>query len=223
MYAGHTGLWDLSSSVGTPSMSERTVQELASPLSEFTRTPPSPQNPPILRIDLHIAEPWEPEPPPQFIPTQETSSNVLPATDSTVNNSPSSPPDPQVSAASADGPRSIPPSEVRQLTSSKIPSSRIGRLFHYGGKSPVCNSWTTDLIFFFVGLAASLGYGAASEIVRRSVSSEESSQSGGSLMLTESNVKRLVTKLTRMRGAALKIGQFLSIQGTLVGSPLAKI
>jgi aarF domain-containing kinase len=32
-------------------------------------------------------------------------------------------------------------------------------------------------------------------------------------MLTEANVKRLVTKLSRMRGAALKLGQFMSIQG----------
>jgi hypothetical protein len=32
-------------------------------------------------------------------------------------------------------------------------------------------------------------------------------------MLTEANVSRLVDKLTRMRGAALKLGQFLSIQG----------
>jgi aarF domain-containing kinase len=31
--------------------------------------------------------------------------------------------------------------------------------------------------------------------------------------MTESNVKRLVSKLTQMRGAALKIGQFMSIQG----------
>lgn len=33
-------------------------------------------------------------------------------------------------------------------------------------------------------------------------------------MLTEANVKRLVSKLSQMRGAALKVGQFLSIQGT---------
>ena len=32
-------------------------------------------------------------------------------------------------------------------------------------------------------------------------------------MLSEGNVKRLVAKLTKMRGAALKLGQFLSIQG----------
>ncbi len=32
-------------------------------------------------------------------------------------------------------------------------------------------------------------------------------------MLTEGNIKRLVSKLTQMRGAALKLGQFMSIQG----------
>jgi aarF domain-containing kinase len=32
-------------------------------------------------------------------------------------------------------------------------------------------------------------------------------------MMTEGNVRRLVTKLTQMRGAALKLGQFMSIQG----------
>jgi hypothetical protein len=73
--------------------------------------------------------------------------------------------------------------------------------------------------YTLAGLAASLGYGAASEILRRSVSGEESSQNGGSLMLTESNVKRLVTKLTKMRGAALKLGQFMSIQGAQAEDP----
>jgi hypothetical protein len=63
------------------------------------------------------------------------------------------------------------------------------------------------------GLAASLGYGAASEMLRRSTTSQD--QTGGSLMLTEANVKRLVTKLSKMRGAALKLGQFMSIQGDL--------
>ena len=76
--------------------------------------------------------------------------------------------------------------------------------------------------YIVAGLAASLGYGAASEILRRSVSSEESSQNGGSLMLTESNVKRLVTKLTKMRGAALKLGQFMSIQGSYTSASLRR-
>ena len=32
-------------------------------------------------------------------------------------------------------------------------------------------------------------------------------------MMTEANISRLVGKLSQMRGAALKVGQFLSIQG----------
>lgn len=32
-------------------------------------------------------------------------------------------------------------------------------------------------------------------------------------MLTEANITRLVSKLSQMRGAALKLGQFMSIQG----------
>ncbi|KAI0717669.1 ABC1 family-domain-containing protein [Cerioporus squamosus] len=89
---------------------------------------------------------------------------------------------------------------TRNLQSSKVPSSRIGRLFHYGG------------------LAASLGYGAASELLRRSTHSSDEN-STGSLMLTEGNIKRLVSKLTQMRGAALKLGQFMSIQDSQVLPP----
>lgn len=61
------------------------------------------------------------------------------------------------------------------------------------------------------GLAATLGVGMASEAFRRS-----SSRSGGSsqsLLMSEANLERLVAKLSKMRGAALKLGQFLSIQG----------
>lgn len=32
-------------------------------------------------------------------------------------------------------------------------------------------------------------------------------------MMTEANITRLVSKLSQMRGAALKLGQFMSIQG----------
>lgn len=61
------------------------------------------------------------------------------------------------------------------------------------------------------GLAASLTYGAASELLRRS---GEAGQGGERyLMMTEANVNRLVNKLAKMRGAALKLGQFMSIQG----------
>ncbi|KAJ3755059.1 ABC1-domain-containing protein [Lentinula raphanica] len=80
------------------------------------------------------------------------------------------------------------------LQSSKVPSSKLGRLFHYGG------------------LAASLGYGAASEFLRPSTTSVDASSR--SVILTGANIGRLVSKLSQMRGAALKLGQFLSIQDT---------
>jgi predicted unusual protein kinase regulating ubiquinone biosynthesis (AarF/ABC1/UbiB family) len=64
-----------------------------------------------------------------------------------------------------------------------------------------------------IGLAASLGYGAASEIIRRTGSGANDQQS--SVMMTEANITRLVSKLSQMRGAALKLGQFFSIQGEL--------
>ena len=63
----------------------------------------------------------------------------------------------------------------------------------------------------YPGLAASLGYGAASEIIRRTGSGSQDRSS--SVMMTEANIKRLVMKLSQMRGAALKLGQFMSIQG----------
>ena len=71
-----------------------------------------------------------------------------------------------------------------------------------------------------LGLAASLSYGAASELLRRTTSSADEHASS-SLMMTEGNIKRLVSKLTQMRGAALKLGQFMSIQGIPLFSPTA--
>ena len=38
---------------------------------------------------------------------------------------------------------------------------------------------------------------------------------GGSVFMSDANVRRLVAGLSRMRGAALKLGQFMSIQGKL--------
>jgi aarF domain-containing kinase len=57
----------------------------------------------------------------------------------------------------------------------------------------------------------SLTAGTATEYVRRAATGSGSDV--GSPMMSEANVARLVDKLSRMRGAALKLGQFLSIQG----------
>src|SRR5271154_2668421 len=79
------------------------------------------------------------------------------------------------------------------MSPSKVPSSQLGRLLHYGG------------------LAAGIGFGAINESLRRATSSTESPSS---IMFSASNMERLVRKLSRMRGAALKLGQMISIQGT---------
>ncbi|RMD44372.1 hypothetical protein DV735_g661, partial [Chaetothyriales sp. CBS 134920] len=75
-----------------------------------------------------------------------------------------------------------------QMRESAVPSSRIGRLFEYGG------------------LAASMAFGAVSESISRSGGPD------GSLILSPGNTERLVAKLSKMRGAALKLGQMMSFQ-----------
>lgn len=82
-----------------------------------------------------------------------------------------------------------PPFEMRE---SKVPSSRIGRIWQYSG------------------LATSMAFGAVGESIRRATGSTQ--EAGGSLMLSEANMARLVAKLSKMRGAALKLGQMMSFQ-----------
>lgn len=59
-----------------------------------------------------------------------------------------------------------------------------------------------------------MSLGAAGEVVRRSTGQSGQGQ-GGSIFMSEANIRRLVDKLSKMRGAALKLGQFMSIQGRL--------
>ncbi|KAK4191370.1 putative ABC transporter [Podospora australis] len=83
-----------------------------------------------------------------------------------------------------------------ELRESRVPSTRIGRLWNYSG------------------LAAGMLAGAVSESLSRAIgtSSSSSSSSSGSVMLSAANMERLVSKLSRMRGAALKLGQMMSFQ-----------
>ncbi|KAL2007267.1 hypothetical protein VTN00DRAFT_8705 [Thermoascus crustaceus] len=78
-----------------------------------------------------------------------------------------------------------------QMVESRVPSSRLGRLWQYGG------------------LATSMALGAVGEGLRRVTGSGDSS---GSIVFSAGNMERLVAKLSRMRGAALKLGQMLSFQ-----------
>ncbi|TRM64198.1 ABC1 family-domain-containing protein [Schizophyllum amplum] len=149
--------------------------------------PPSPAPPPPAGPDVNTTH---------LLELQRTS-----ASHSEENTSPREDEPPSISPESVLKQQPLPtPEPTRQLLSSKVPSSRIGRLFHYGG------------------LAASLSYGAASEMVRRTAQGSDGSASS-SLMMTEANIGRLVAKLSQMRGAALKLGQFMSIQDTHVLPP----
>ena len=64
----------------------------------------------------------------------------------------------------------------------------------------------------------SVGHGVVAEASRRVVGASSGAGSGsgakldGSIILTEANAERIVATLCRVRGAALKLGQMLSIQ-----------
>ena len=57
-----------------------------------------------------------------------------------------------------------------------------------------------------------MAFGAVGEGFRRATGTSRAED--GSLMLSERNMERLVAKLSRMRGAALKLGQMMSFQGS---------
>ncbi|KAK1894126.1 Atypical kinase COQ8A mitochondrial [Dissostichus eleginoides] len=88
----------------------------------------------------------------------------------------------------------------------KVPVTRIGRLFNFGG------------------LAVGLGFGAVAEMAKKSFQPQQKGVLNSSAFLSEANAQRIVGTLCKVRGAALKIGQMLSIQDDAVINPqLAKI
>jgi len=83
-------------------------------------------------------------PPPSI---QDETPNILkdsakPAVDSPASEQPPSTPEPE-SVTSSSAPI---PGHARLLQSSKVPSSRIGRLFHYGGKFLFCSYFALSFI-----------------------------------------------------------------------------
>ncbi|KAI5475015.1 hypothetical protein MNV49_002107 [Pseudohyphozyma bogoriensis] len=169
----------------SPTASSQITAPTSTPLAASKPRTTSPPLPPPSLPPIHtLSHPvWAPTPP-------STASEVPPSPGPVFESTspvelPSEPvPELEPAVAIVDAPR--------PMKSSKVPSSRLGRLFHYGS------------------LAAGLSYGAATEALRRAGSSGEGDQS--SLLMSEANVRRMVDKLSRMRGAALKLGQFMSIQ-----------
>uniref|UniRef100_A0A3Q3WWW1 Atypical kinase COQ8A, mitochondrial n=1 Tax=Mola mola TaxID=94237 RepID=A0A3Q3WWW1_MOLML len=91
----------------------------------------------------------------------------------------------------------------------KVPVTRLSRLANFGG------------------LAVGLGIGALAEVAKKSIRHNGDSKKGvldSSPFLSEANAERIVRTLCKVRGAALKLGQMLSIQDDAFINPqLAKI
>ncbi|ODA78367.1 hypothetical protein RJ55_05748 [Drechmeria coniospora] len=89
-----------------------------------------------------------------------------------------------------------------RLRESKVPASRMSRMWNYGG------------------LAAGILGGAMTEGITRAFGGGGK----GSVLLSERNMERLVAKLSRMRGAALKLGQMMSFQDTkMLPAPIQEV
>jgi aarF domain-containing kinase len=89
-----------------------------------------------------------------------------------------------------------------QLRESRVPATRVSRLWNYGS------------------LAAGMFGGAIAEGISRAVGGG----SQGSMLLSPGNMERLVAKLSRMRGAALKMGQMMSFQDSkMLPAPIQEV
>ncbi|XP_041814366.1 atypical kinase COQ8A, mitochondrial isoform X2 [Chelmon rostratus] len=94
----------------------------------------------------------------------------------------------------------------------KVPVTRLGRLANFGG------------------LAVGLGIGALAEVAKKTIRHNDAAGEhkkgvlDSSPFLSEANAERIVRTLCKVRGAALKLGQMLSIQDDAFINPqLAKI
>ncbi|XP_061599862.1 atypical kinase COQ8A, mitochondrial isoform X2 [Cololabis saira] len=93
----------------------------------------------------------------------------------------------------------------------KVPVSRLGRLVNFGG------------------LAVGLGIGAIAQVAKNSFKPKQQEGNKKAVLdsnpfLSEANAERIVRTLCKVRGAALKLGQMLSIQDDAFMNPqLAKI
>ncbi|KAI5461126.1 ABC1 family-domain-containing protein [Mariannaea sp. PMI_226] len=94
------------------------------------------------------------------------------------------------------------PASAHALRESAVPSSRLSRIWNYSG------------------LAAGMLGGAVSEGFSRALGGGGQ----GSVLLSGKNMERLVAKLSRMRGAALKLGQMMSFQDTkMLPAPIQEV
>ncbi|OTB07839.1 hypothetical protein M426DRAFT_317731 [Hypoxylon sp. CI-4A] len=88
------------------------------------------------------------------------------------------------------------------LRESSVPATRLGRLWNYGGLA-------AGMLGGAITEGFSRGFGGGGE---------------GSVLFSSGNMERLVTKLSRMRGAALKLGQMMSFQDSkMLPAPIQEV
>ncbi|XP_072312082.1 atypical kinase COQ8B, mitochondrial isoform X2 [Eucyclogobius newberryi] len=89
----------------------------------------------------------------------------------------------------------------------KVPATRISRLMNFGG------------------LAVGLGFGTIAEVAKQTLGGKNKGDALlDSPLLSEANAERIVNTLCKVRGAALKLGQMLSIQdNSFINPQLQKI
>ena len=117
--------------------------------------------------------------------------------------------------AAAEPPRTEPPPVV------ELPSSGVDTKLSSAARERRVPSSRVSRVASFASLGVGLGLGVMAEASRRAVGV---SQSSSSLVLNEANAERMVSTLCRVRGAALKLGQILSIQdGSVVGPEVQRI
>lgn len=178
----------------------KNVTEYINTCSLIAKTPTTTLNPTRYTNDTHNNTPvdrvYEPTSPissnsSQSQPTSQQDRTTIPIQN--VNESITSP-TPNSTTTTIDNTPS-----PRPLQSSRVPSNRLSRLFHY-----------THLI-------TSVGISGVSQSIKQKITSNNelnsNSASTSSVWLSQKNLEKIVNKLTKMRGAALKLGQMLSIQG----------
>lgn len=97
---------------------------------------------------------------------------------------------PSFDSASSGLTKSVTPRVFVDRKATAVPKSQFSRFVRYAG------------------LAAGMGIGALGESIRQTAGGKEKSN----IFLNSQNMNRLVTTLSQMRGASLKLGQMLSIQ-----------
>ncbi|KAM5342675.1 hypothetical protein ACJ41O_013641 [Fusarium nematophilum] len=176
------------------------------PLRHWPRPPPVQPEP---SFEAAPEKPQKPEDKPERPSVQaETRPIEEPATPGPEKATPSTPEPKKIdeevvqAAKAMVGKPLVPPTSTYTLRESKVPSSRISRIWNYSG------------------LAAGMLGGAMTEGFSRAFGGGGE----GSVLLSGKNMERLVAKLSRMRGAALKIGQMMSFQDAkMLPAPIQEV